>query len=158
MQDLPRTPPSPRLLALALALGVPLALVTAGPMAATAQRRPRAIPMQGTTVQWSLFVSGRDGDPSRTVVTSETGGVTIAGTPYECRYGAPSRNAMGGGNWSETRTLECQIGTTVVSTSGFCQVSGASWGARAAVLYLAEQGDTERVQVTLDCAVQPAAR
>ena len=41
----------------------------------------------------------------------------------------------------------------MVSTSGFCQISGPSWGARAAVLSLGTRAAQSRVQVTLDCSV-----
>ncbi len=155
----PSLPPRPatRLLP-ALGVVACAALVALGSMPASAQRRARRIPMEGTPVAWTLFIAARDGSPQRGVVTDTAGAIELPGTPYTCRYGAPSRVAMGGGNWSETRSLECQFGTTIVSTSGFCQVSGSAWGARAAVLYLAEEGATERVQVTLDCAVQPASR
>lgn len=139
----------------ALAIVTLVALGTSG-ADAQRRRRPRNIPLEGTPVEWTLFVSPHGGTAAqRTTITSEAGAIAIPETTYQCRYGAPNRVAISTENWSETRALECQVGTTIVSTSGFCQVSGSSWGPRAAVLYLSEVGDTERIQVSIDCAVRP---
>ncbi len=148
-----------QLLALTGALVVvALAAFGSGTVDAQRRRRPRNIPLEGTPVEWTLFVSphGATG-AQRTTLTAEAGAVAIPETSYQCRYGAPNRVAISTENWSETRTLECQFGTTIISTSGFCQVSGASWGPRAAVLSLSEVSDTERIQVSIDCAVRPPA-
>ncbi len=139
---------------LTVVLGVAL---LASPLAdAQRRRRPRNIPFEGTTVEWSLFVSAHGTTPAnRAPLTAEAGSVPIAETSYRCGYTAPNRVAISAQNWSETRTLECRFGSTVVSTSGFCQVSGTSWGPRAAVLSLGEEGSTERVELSIDCAVRP---
>lgn len=149
-----------KLLAIATGLGLALsALAGSSEVDAQRRRRPQNIPIVGTTIEWTLFVSPHGATPAqRGAVGTDAGIITIPETAYQCRYGAPSRVAISAENWSETRTLECQIGTTIVSTNGFCQVSGASWGPRAAVLYLSELDATERVQVTLDCVVQPPTR
>jgi hypothetical protein len=146
--------------ALLVPLLVTLALVlSAGSLAGAQRRRPRNIPFEGTVVQWSLFVSAHGAEPARRApIGQEPGTIPLAETRYACSYGAPSRVAISTTSWSETRFVECRFGSTVVSTSGFCQVSGASWGPRAAVLYLAEEGATERLQVTLDCTVTPPPR
>lgn len=157
-----RTSARTRLIVLSGALAAPvLAAALAAHLGAPAEvgaqrRRPRNIPLEGTPVEWTLFVSPHGSTPAqRGVISADAGVIAIADTTYQCRYGAPNRVAISTQNWSETRALECQIGTTIVSTSGFCQVSGASWGPRAGVLYLSEVGDTERIQVSLDCAVRP---
>ena len=159
---MPRAPSLPAIvtstvLVSGLAISVLAATVLMGSGAdAQRRRRPRNIPFQGTTVEWTLFVSPHGSTPAqRGAVTAEPGVVAIAETAYACRYGAPNRVAISAENWSETRTLECQIGSTIISTSGFCQVSGPSWGPRAAVLYLSEAGSTERLEVSIDCAVRP---
>jgi hypothetical protein len=148
-------------LTLAAPLAATVALVTCAavlgaPLAeAQRRRRPRNIPFEGTVVQWSLFVSPHGSIPAqRAPITGEASRIPIPETSYDCSYGAPNRIAISAQNWSETRTLECRFGTTVVSTSGFCQVSGTSWGPRAAVLYLTEGDATERLEVSIDCAVQ----
>jgi hypothetical protein len=41
-----------------------------------------------------------------------------------------------------------------LSTTGFCQIASASWGARAALLSLGSTGQSERIQVTVDCTVR----
>ncbi|GAB4216020.1 MAG: hypothetical protein OHK0013_42100 [Sandaracinaceae bacterium] len=134
-------------------------VLAAGPIADAQRRRPRSIPFEGTQVQWSLFVSAHGSLPSqRTPIGAESSAIPIPETTYVCSYGAPNRVAVNPTNWSETRFVECRFGSTVVSTSGFCQVSGASWGPHAAVLYLAEEGATERLQLTLDCTVTPPSR
>jgi hypothetical protein len=134
-----------------------LALVLAStPGEAQRRRRPRNIPVEGTTIEWTVFVSAHGASPSsRGAISPSAGTISIPETPYHCAFGAPNRQSLGGVNWSETRALECTVGTTVISTNAFCQISGADWGPRAAVLYLSETGATERVQITLDCAVQP---
>ena len=54
------------------------------------------------------------------------------------------------------KDLAIEVATgEIVSTSGFCQVAGPSWGPRSAVLYLSEVGGAERVEVSIDCAVRP---
>lgn len=152
-------------LARSLAALAPLAVAVAGlallastqaPVAAQRRRAP-ALPFEGTTVEWTLFVSPHGESPSqRSVIGATSASVPLEGTSYACSYGAPNRVAIDAQHWSETRNLECTFGTTHVSTSGFCQVSEGTWGPRAAVLYLAEEGATERIQVTLDCAVRAA--
>lgn len=147
--------------ALLVPLLATLVLVLGASSFADAQRRrrPRNIPFEGTVVQWSLFVSAHGPVPAqRTTIDAQPSGISIPETSYTCSYGAPNRVAVNATTWSETRFVECRFGSTVVSTSGFCQVSGTSWGPRAAVLYLAEEGATERLQVTLDCTVTPPAR
>ena len=145
-----------KLLVTSVALALVVVAALSNSVDAQRRRRPHNIPLEGTPVEWTLFVSPHGAAAAqRTAITSEAGAVTIADTTYQCRYGAPNRVAISTTNWSETRTLECQVGTTLVSTSGFCQVSGESWGPRAAVLYLSEVGDTERIQVSIDCAVRP---
>jgi len=132
-------------------------LLSSTPGEAQRRRRPRNIPVEGTTIEWTVFVSAHGASPSsRGAISASQGSVIIPETPYHCTFGAPNRQSLGGVNWSETRSLECTVGTTVISTNAFCQISGADWGPRAAVLYLNEVGATERVQITLDCAVQPA--
>jgi hypothetical protein len=153
-----RTTPSRFALPLLLLAGVVAlaSLASTGSVDAQRRRRPRNIPMAGTPVVWTLFVSPHGTTPAqRGPVGAEAGLVTIPETPYQCRYSAPNRAAISAENWSETRSLECQFGTTIVSTSGFCQVAGPSWGPRAAVLYLSEAGGADRVEVSIDCAVQP---
>ena len=132
-------------------------LLSSAPGEAQRRRRPRNIPVEGTTIEWTVFVSAHGASPSsRGTISASAGSVIIPETPYHCAFGAPNRQSLGGVNWSETRSLDCTVGNTVVSTNAFCQISGADWGPRAAVLYLSEVGGTERVQITLDCAVQPA--
>lgn len=144
---------------LALGLGAILvasALVASSTVDAQRRRRPRNIPFAGTPVEWTLFVSPHGTTPAlRTPITAEPGSVPLPETPYQCSFGAPNRVAISAENWSETRSIECRFGTTIVSASGFCQVSGASWGPRAAVLGLTEEGSTERLEVSIDCAVRP---
>ena len=131
-------------------------LSSSTPGEAQRRRRPRNIPVEGTTIEWTVFVSAHGASPSsRGAISAEAGAISIPETPYRCTFGVPSRQSLGGANWSETRALECTVGTTVISTNAFCQISGADWGPRAAVLYLSETGATERLQITLDCAVQP---
>ncbi len=117
------------------------------------RREPAAIPMDAT-IQWTVFVSAYEDTPARrTNVATEPGtiGVPIAG--WQCRYSAPNRAQLDGTNWSEMRTLECTHGNAVVSTTGFCQIAGASWGARAAMLSLGSTAADSRATVTLDCAM-----
>jgi len=132
------------------------ALIGTGAVDAQRRRRPRNIPFAGTPVEWTLFVSPHGTTPAhRAPITPEAASIPIPETTYQCSYSAPNRVAISAENWSETRTIECRFGTTTVSAAGFCQVSGASWGPRAAVLYLSEEGATERVEVSIDCAVRP---
>ena len=152
-----RTSPSRIALPFVLLACALASLASTGHVDAQRRRaRPRNIPMAGTPVEWTLFVSPHGTTPpQRGPIPAEAGSVTIPETPYQCRYTAPNRVAISAENWSETRTLECQFGTSIVSTSGFCQVAGPSWGPRAAVLYLSEAGGAERVEVSIDCAVRP---
>lgn len=154
-----RTSPPRIALPLVLVAGAAVvlaALASTGSVDAQRRRRPRNIPMAGTPVEWTLFVSPHGATPAqRGPIGADAGLVTIPETTYQCRYSAPNRVAISAENWSETRTLECQFGTSIVSTSGFCQVAGPSWGPRAAVLYLSEAGGAERVEVSIDCAVRP---
>jgi hypothetical protein len=76
------------------------------------------------------------------------------GTGWTCSVGTPTRAAVDTAHWSEVRTLECRRGDAVVSTTGFCQIASASWGARAGVLSLGSTAAEERLQLTVDCTVQ----
>lgn len=151
------TRPSRTAVFLVLSLGALATLVGSGVDAQ--RRRPRNIPFAGTPVEWTLFVSPHGSAPAqRGPIGADAGAVAIQESAYQCRYSAPSRVAISTEHWSETRSLECQFGTTLVSTRGFCQVAGPSWGPRAAVLYLGEVDGAERIEVSMDCAVRPPAR
>lgn len=105
-------------------------------------------------VQWTVFVSAHgDQAARRTVASAEPGSILVPMEGWQCTYSAPTRAQVNATNWSEVRTLECSRGDAIVSTTGFCQISGASWGARAGVLSLGARGDASRVQVTVDCSV-----
>jgi hypothetical protein len=158
--------PRPRLASLALSLLALCvlaigALTTAG-TGASAQgggaRRggrgaPRAVPPDAT-VTWTVFVSAHGDTPSRrSVAGAEPGEIAVPVEGWSCRYGPPTRAQLDDTNWSEVRTLECTHGEGIVSTTGFCQIAGASWGARAGVLALGGRNEPSRVTVTLDCAV-----
>ncbi|AKF08521.1 hypothetical protein [Sandaracinus amylolyticus] len=136
-----------------------VAVVALAPSAAPAQRRPRGerrerpVPADAT-VQWTVFVSAHGDQPARrTTATAEPGSIEVPMSGWQCTYSAPNRAQLNETNWSEVRTLECTHGDAVVSTTGFCQIAGASWGARAGVLALGSRTDASRVTVTLDCAV-----
>jgi len=117
---------------------------------------PHAIPMAGTVIDWSVFVSAYgEAASSRTTIPITPTAVTLpAATGWSCSVSVPTRAAVDGDHWSEVRTLECQHGDAILSTTGFCQIASASWGARAAVLSLGSTTVAERIQVTVDCAVR----
>jgi hypothetical protein len=117
---------------------------------------PSAIPMSGTLIDWSVFVSAfGDASSSRTTVPGTASPLTLpAAAGWTCTVGVPTRAAVDTDHWSEVRTLECRRGDATVSTTGFCQIASSSWGARAAVLSLGSPGVDERLQVTLDCTVR----
>jgi hypothetical protein len=140
---------------------VVIALIALAGSAAAQPRRPhppaaRAIPMEGTSIEWSAFVSAYgDAPSSRTPITaSATPLVLPAEAGWSCSVAAPTRAAVDSDHWSEVRTLECRRGDAVLSTTGFCQIIGTSWGARAAVLSLGSTATDERVQITVDCVVR----
>ena len=129
---------------------------------APAQRRERGrgraaaerVVPPDATVQWTVFVSAHGDQPARrTVATADPASIEVPMPGWQCTYSAPNRAQLNETNWSEVRTLECTHGDAVVSTTGFCQIAGASWGARAGVLALGARTDASRVTVTLDCAV-----
>ena len=108
-------------------------------------------------VTWTVFVSAYgEHSAQRQTATAEAGSIELPGVPWSCTYSTPNRAQLNATNWSEVRTLECTRGEAVVSTTGFCQIAGPSWGARAAVLSLGGPAGTTRVSVTLDCAVGDA--
>ena len=117
---------------------------------------PRAIPMEGTVIAWSVFVSAYgDAASSRSPITGAVTPLTVpAAAGWSCSVSVPTRAAVDTEHWSEVRTLECRRGDAILSTTGFCQIVVASWGARAAVLSLGSTTSEERVQVTVDCAVR----
>jgi hypothetical protein len=127
--------------------------------AASAQRRHRDPPPPppvpyDAVVQWTVFVSAYgDQAARRTVASAEPGSIPIPMEGWQCTYSAPTRARVNDTNWSEVRTLECTRGDALISTTGFCQIAGPSWGARAGVLSLGALGNPSRVQVTLDCSV-----
>lgn len=149
-------------LALGAGLGAALVVLLVAP-SAPAQRRERrreAAPEPAraiaadATVQWTVFVSAYGDHPAqRTVASAEPAAIPVPIAGWQCTHSAPNRARLNDTNWSEVRTLECTHGDAVVSTTGFCQVAGASWGARAGVLALGARTDASRVTVTLDCAV-----
>jgi hypothetical protein len=112
--------------------------------------------MTGTVIDWSVFVSAYgEASSSRTTIPVTPTPVTLpTETGWSCSVGVPTRAAVDSDHWSEVRTLECQRGDAILSTTGFCQIAGASWGARAAVLSLGSTGAAERIQVTVDCTVR----
>lgn len=150
----------------ALALSATLVLLAFGSLDvlgandhASAQRRPRpreprAVPADAV-VEWTVFVSAFGDQPARrSVASAEPAPIPLPLEGWQCTYSAPNRAQLDGTNWSEMRTLECTRGDALVSTTAFCQVSGASWGARAGVLSLGTAAAESRVTVTLDCAVR----
>jgi hypothetical protein len=126
-----------------------------------AQRRRRTPPppppitMDAAVVSWSLFVSAYGETPSsrRTISSVEPGPIPVPLAGWACTYGAANRARLNDTTWSEVRSIECTHGDAVVTTSGFCQVVGASWGARAGVLSLGSTTGTSRLDITLDCEV-----
>jgi hypothetical protein len=144
-------------------LGALVAMLALGATSAAAQaHRPRppapahVIPMAGTLIEWSVFVSAYgDAPSSRTPITESATPLTLpAEAGWSCTVGVPTRAAIDTEHWSEVRALECRRGDAILSTTGFCQVVGASWGARAAVLSLGSTTSEERVQITVDCTVR----
>jgi hypothetical protein len=139
-----------------------LTLVASASAAAQGHRRTpppppaRAIPMEGTVIEWSVFVSAYgEGSSSRTPIAAASTPVTLPeAAGWACTVGTPTRAAVDTQHWSEVRTLECQRGDATVSTTGFCQIAGASWGARAGVLSLSSTGAPEHLQLTVDCTVR----
>jgi hypothetical protein len=145
--------------ALVLAILTGLALLL--PSAGVAQRRrtppaPPPIAMDAAVVSWSLFVSPYGDAPAhRTAITSsEAGPIEVPIEGWSCTYGPANRARLNTTTWSEVRTIECTHGDSVVSTSGFCQVIDASWGARAGVLAIGQVTAPSRLNITLDCEVR----
>jgi hypothetical protein len=152
-----------------IALGLVLSILALGalPFGARAQRGtrggrrghappPRAIPMEGTIITWTAFVSSFGETPSHRQAV-ELGVTTVqmpAASGWTCTVSAPNRAAIDPEHWSEVRTVECTHGEAIVSTTGFCQISGPGWGARAGVLTLGTSTSEDHVQITVDCAVQ----
>jgi hypothetical protein len=143
-----------------LSASVLLALALASGLASAQRRRrepapPPPIEMESATVTWSLFVSAYGESPSsRIAIDAPTSGpipVPLGG--WSCTYGPASRARLDDTTWTELRTIDCTRGSDVVSTSGFCQVVGASWGARAAMLSLGATSSSSRLNLTLDCEV-----
>jgi hypothetical protein len=151
-------PPFRRPLPLAALVLVALALL-AGIASAQRRRRepppPPPIEMDSATVTWSLFVSAYGESPSsRTAIDAPAAGpIPVPVTGWSCVYGAANRARLNDTTWSEVRTIECTHGTDVVSTSGFCQVIGPNWGARAGTLSLGSTTSASRLNITLDCEV-----
>ena len=148
-----------RLVSIALVATLSVATLSVLAITASAQRRrrpepePAAVPADAV-VQWTVFVSAYGEHPAqRTVASAEPAAIPVPIAGWQCTHSAPNRARLNDTNWSEVRTLECTHGDAVVSTTGFCQVSGPSWGARAGVLALGSRTDASRVTVTLDCAV-----
>lgn len=145
---------------LSLVLLVALLVAALAPWA-EAQRRRRAppiIPMEGTEIEWTVFVAAYGTEAARrTTIEPAAGNVELPGAEWSCAYTVPNRARLNETNWSEVRTLECRRADAVVSTTGFCQIAGDSWGARAAVLSLGTAAATTRLQITLDCAIRTAA-
>lgn len=149
-----------RSLALSLAGGltVVLGLGVAGSGVAQRHHRdppPPPISMEATAIEWTTFVAAyRDAAASRTVVPSAVTVVSVPDPEWTCQVDAPVRARLNETTWSEVRQIECTRAGTVVATSGFCQVVGGTWGARAAVLTLGAAGAPDRLQITLDCEVR----
>lgn len=111
--------------------------------------------MEATIVEWTAFVAAyRDAGASRTTVPSEASPLAVPDAEWTCEVGAPVRARLNDTTWSEVRQVECARAGTVVATSGFCQVVGSTWGARAAVLTLGAASGPDRLQITLDCEVR----
>jgi|GEM_PF-2136198 len=131
------------------------------PSSSTAQRRrhpptPPPIAMDAAVVSWSLFVSPYGDAPAqrRAITSAEAGPIEVPIEGWACTYGPASRARLNSTTWSEVRTIECTHGDSVVSTSGFCQVIDASWGARAGVLAIGQLTAPSRLNITLDCEVR----
>ncbi len=146
-----------------LILGVLLLVTTLVSLAAAQGHRrtpppppARAIPMTGTVIDWSVFVSAFGEAPSsRTPITGAATPISLPSeTGWSCSVGTPTRAAVDSEHWSEVRTLECRRGDAILSTTGFCQIAQTSWGARAAVLSLGSTSVDERIQLTVDCIVR----
>jgi hypothetical protein len=143
---------------LAVLLVVAIALLSA---VATAQRRrrdpppPPPIDMATAVVTWTLFVSAYGETPAhRSAIEGPSAGpIPVPMAEWSCEYGAASRARLNDTTWSEVRTIECTHGTDVVSTSGFCQVIGPSWGARAGTLSIGSTTAASRLNITVDCEV-----
>lgn len=149
-----RRPAIASVLSLAVLLGAAAAHAQGGGRRHTPPP-PRPIPMAGTRIDWTVFVGAfGEAGPSRSTIGAEATPVTLPeSTGWSCSVSVPTRAAIDGDHWSEVRTLECRRGDAILSTNGFCQVVGASWGARAAVLSLGSTAQDERVQLTVDCSV-----
>ncbi|MDQ3035693.1 MAG: hypothetical protein M3Y87_25025 [Myxococcota bacterium] len=148
------SPVRPAALALVLAvLAGSIALATAQRRDRTRDREPPPVPADAS-VQWTVFVSAfGEHAARRTVASAEPASIPLPIAGWQCTYSAPNRAQVDASNWSEMRTLACRHGDAIVSTTGFCQVAGASWGARAGVLSLGTDAAESRVTVTLDCSV-----
>ncbi len=130
---------------------------------ASAQRRrtptppaPPPITMESAVIEWNVFVSSfHDTVATRTVIPDAPTEVALApDAGWVCSVGASTRARVDGSNWSEVRALTCTRGDAIVSTNGFCQIAGSSWGARAGILSLGSPSSADRALVTLDCAVR----
>lgn len=127
-----------------------------------AQRRRRTPPppppilMDAAVVSWSLFVSAYGETPAHrsAIETATSGPIPVPLEGWSCVYGAANRARLNDTTWSELRSIECTRGDAVVTTSGFCQVVGGSWGARAGVLSLGSTSGVSRLNITLDCEVR----
>lgn len=136
-------------------------VLESSPQTSAAQRRrrepepPPPISMDEASVTWSLFVSAYEGTPSsrRSIESRDPGPIPVPLAGWSCTYGAANRARLDSTTWSEVRNIECTHGDAVVSTSGFCQVIGPSWGARAGVLSVGSATGTTRLNITLDCEV-----
>lgn len=137
-------------LGLTLLLASPLIAVRGGDLAFAQEPISADVP-----VTWTLFVSATGSNPARReTISAREDHFDLPLNAWSCRYGVPNRARVDSLNWSETRSLECVRGDSVVSTTGFCQVSGSSWGARAAVLSLGTVDSPSRLSVSLDCEVE----
>lgn len=146
----------PKTLALAAAMALVALLGSLASVDAQRRRREREPPPvpADAAVQWTVFVSAfGDQAAHRGAISAEPGTIAVPVAGWSCTYSAPNRAQLDATNWSEMRTLECTHAGAVVSTTGFCQIAGASWGARAAVLSLGAPASESRATVTLDCAV-----
>lgn len=149
-----RTSVLPIAIAILVALSAPLAEGQRRDRQRAREHAPPADVPADAAVQWTIFVSAYGDQPARREVASiDPGTIAVPAEGWSCTYSAPTRAQIDERNWSEVRTLECTRGDAVVSTTGFCQIAGPSWGARAGVLSLGARGAPARVSVTLDCAV-----
>lgn len=145
---------------LVLGLSALLAILMGIVSSSVAQRRrtpppPPPILMDSAVVTWSLFVSSYGETPAvrRSLDSATPGPIPVPLDGWSCIYGATSRARLNDTTWSEVRNIECIRGDAVVSTSGFCQVVGGSWGARAGVLSIGSTSGSSRLSITLDCEV-----